>query len=447
MTKGERQGHHCGATYDESREIHRATHAFTSAFLTWPLRNEAGPDWRRPPAFSGKDTSMPAALIALALASFCIGTTEFVIMGLLPDVASDLRVTIPQAGLLITGYALAVVIGAPIVAAASLRVPRKTALLVMLGFFVVGNLLCGLAPNYTVLMIARIVTAFCHGAFFGLGSVVAADLVASNRRASAIALMFGGLTLANVLGVPFGTALGNALGWRSTFLAIVVIGIIAAVAIAAWLPSNLAMKPSNLKSEIRVLGNRHVLLAMLTSVLASASLFAVFTYIAPLLESVTGLKPSAITFALLVFGVGLTAGNIAGGRLADWRLMQSLLAVLFVLFFVNVAFVFALHSTAWVFITLFVWGCCVFAVVPLIQMRVVNEAASAPNLAATLNQSAFNLGNASGAWVGGSAIAAGVGYDSLPWLGAGGVLLAFISAVVSERLAVGSVDLGTNDSH
>jgi DHA1 family inner membrane transport protein len=259
--------------------------------------------------------------------------------------------------------------------------------------------------------------------------------------------MFGGLTLANVLGVPFGTALGNALGWRSTFLAIVVIGIIAAVAITAWLPSNLAMKPSNLKSEIRVLGNRHVLLAMLTSVLASASLFAVFTYIAPLLESVTALKPSSITFALLVFGVGLTVGNIAGGRLADWRLMPSLLAVLFVLFFVNVAFVFALHSTAWVFITLFVWGCCVFAVVPLIQMRVVNEAASAPNLAATLNQSAFNLGNASGAWVGGSAIAAGVGYDSLPWLGAGGVLLAFISAVVSERLAVGSVDLGTNESH
>jgi DHA1 family inner membrane transport protein len=378
---------------------------------------------------------MPAALIALALAAFCIGTTEFVIMGLLPDVAHDLGVTIPQAGLLITGYALGVVIGAPIVAAAAIRVPRKTALLAMVGFFIVGNLLCGLAPNYAVLMIARIVTAFCHGAFFGIGSVVAADLVAPNRRASAIALMFGGLTLANVLGVPFGTALGNALGWRSTFLAIVVIGVIAAIAIAAWLPSNLAMKPSNLKGEIRVLGNRHVLLAMLTSVLASASLFAVFTYIAPLLESVTALKPNTITFALLVFGVGLTVGNLVGGRLADWRLMPSLLGVFVALFFVNVAFVFTSHSAVGAFITLFVWGCFGFAVVPLIQMRVVNEAASAPNLAATLNQSAFNLGNASGAWIGGSAIAAGIAYGTLPWLGAGGVLLAFASAVVSTRLS------------
>jgi DHA1 family inner membrane transport protein len=384
---------------------------------------------------SRNDAYMPPALIALALASFCIGTTEFVIMGLLPNVALDLGVTIPQAGLLITGYALGVVIGAPIVAAASIRVPRKTALLGMVGVFVVGNLLCGLAPNYAVLMIARIVTAFCHGAFFGIGSVVAADIVAPTRRASAIALMFGGLTLANVLGVPFGTALGNALGWRSTFLAIVGIGIIAAVAIAAWLPSNLPMNPSNLKSEIRVLGNRHVLLAMLTSVLASASLFAVFTYIAPLLETATALKPSAVTVALLVFGVGLTAGNIAGGRLADWRLMPSLLAVLGALFFVNVAFAFASHAAVWAFVTLFVWGCFTFAVVPLIQMRVVNEAASAPNLAATLNQSAFNLGNASGAWIGGAAIAAGVAYDTLPWLGAAGVLLAFLSAVVSARLS------------
>jgi len=354
-------------------------------------------------------------------------------MGLLPDVAHDLGITIPQAGLLITGYALGVVIGAPIVAAASIRVPRKTALLGMVGVFVVGNLLCGLAPNYAVLMIARVVTAFCHGAFFGIGSVVAADLVAPNRRASAIALMFGGLTLANVLGVPFGTALGNALGWRSTFLAIVAIGIIAAIAIAAWLPSNLAMKPSNLKSEMRVLGNRQVLLAMLTSVLASASLFAVFTYIAPLLESATELKPNAVTFALLVFGVGLTIGNLAGGRLADWRLMPSLLGVFVALFCVNVAFVFTSHSAVWTFVTLFVWGCFGFAVVPLIQLRVVNEAASAPNLAATLNQSAFNLGNASGAWIGGLAITAGVAYDALPWLGAGAVLLAFVSAVVSAR--------------
>jgi DHA1 family inner membrane transport protein len=385
---------------------------------------------------------MPAALLALAIASFCIGTTEFVIMGLLPDVARDLGVTIPQAGLLVTGYALGVVIGAPIVAVAVIRVPRKTALLGMVCVFIAGNLLCGLAPTYAVLMFARIVTAFCHGAFFGIGSVVAADLVAPNRRASGIALMFGGLTLANVLGVPFGTALGNALGWRSTFLAIVAIGIVAAVAIAALLPSNIPMKAANLKSEVRVLGNRHVLLAMLISVLASASLFVVFTYITPLLETVTGLKPSAVTFALLVFGVGLTVGNLAGGRLADWRLMPSLLGIFVALFFANVAFVFTSHSVVGAFITLFVWGCLGFAVVPLLQLRIVNEAASAPNLAATLNQGAFNLGNASGAWIGGSALVAGVGYDALPWLGAGGVLLAFVGTVVSARLAPAASGVG-----
>ncbi len=384
---------------------------------------------------------MPVALLALAIASFCIGTTEFVIMGLLPDVARDLGVTIPQAGLLVTGYALGVVVGAPIVAAAVIRVPRKTALLGMVGVFILGNLLCGLAPNYAVLMIARVVTAFCHGAFFGIGSVVAADLVAPNRRASAIALMFGGLTLANVLGVPFGTALGNALGWRSTFLAIVAIGIVAAVAIAVWLPANIPMKPADLKGEVRVLRNAHVLLAMLISILASASLFAVFTYITPLLESVTGLTPNGVTAALLVFGVGLTVGNLAGGRLADWRLMPSLLGVFVALFLVNVAFVFASHAAVAAFVTLFVWGCLAFAVVPLLQLRIVNEAASAPNLAATLNQGAFNLGNASGAWLGGSALVAGVGYGELPWIGAGAVLLAFASAVVSARLSHGAPEL------
>jgi DHA1 family inner membrane transport protein len=206
------------------------------------------------------------------------------------------------------------------------------------------------------------------------------------------------------------------------------------MAIAAWLPSNIEMKRANLAGEIRVLGNRHVLLALLISVLSSASLFAVFTYITPLLESVTGLKPNLITIALFVFGAGLTAGNIAGGRLADWRLMPSLLAVFVGLFLVNVAFAFTSHSVVWAFVTLFVWGSFAFAVVPLLQTRIIDEAVEAPNLAATLNQSAFNLGNASGAWIGGSAIAAGVGYGTLPWVGAGGIVLAFVSAVVSANL-------------
>jgi MFS transporter, DHA1 family, inner membrane transport protein len=377
---------------------------------------------------------MPLALLALAIASFCIGTTEFVIMGLLPDVARDLGVTIPVAGLLVSGYALGVVFGAPIVAAAVIRVPRKPALLGMVGMFILGNVLCALAPNYFVLLLARIVTAFCHGAFFGIGSVVAADLVAPNRRASAIALVFGGLTLANVLGVPFGTALGNALGWRSTFWAVAGVGAIAAVAIAAWLPATIPMKPADLRGELRVLRNPQVLLAMAISVLASASLFSVFTYITPLLERVTGLTPVAVTYALLVFGAGLTAGNFLGGRLADWRLMPSLLAVMTVLAVACASFALTSHNAIASFLTLFVWGALAFAVVPLLQMRIVNEAADAPNLASTLNQGAFNLGNATGAWLGGAALVAGVTYAQLPIIGGAVAVLALAGAFVSTRL-------------
>jgi DHA1 family inner membrane transport protein len=377
---------------------------------------------------------MPLALIALAIASFCIGTTEFVIMGLLPDVARDLGVTIPAAGLLVTGYALGVVFGAPIVAAATIHLPRKPALIGMVGMFVLGNVLCALAPNYLVLMLARVVTAFCHGSFFGIGSVVAADLVAPNKRAQAIALMFGGLTLANVLGVPFGTALGNAFGWRATFWAVAVIGLIAALAIALWLPANIAMKPADLRGEMRVLRQPQVLLAMAISVLASASLFSVYTYITPLLETVTKFTPQVVTYALLVFGAGLTVGNFIGGRLADWKLMPSLLAIMAVLAIVCSSFTFASRAPVAAFVTLFVWGALVFAVVPLLQLRIVNEAASAPNLASTLNQGAFNLGNATGAWLGGAALIAGVSYGQLPLIGGAVAVLALAGAIVSTRL-------------
>jgi DHA1 family inner membrane transport protein len=377
---------------------------------------------------------MPLALIALAIASFCIGTTEFVIMGLLPDVARDLGVTIPAAGLLVTGYALGVVFGAPIVAAATIHLPRKPALIGMVGMFVLGNVLCALAPNYLVLMLARVVTAFCHGSFFGIGSVVAADLVAPNKRAQAIALMFGGLTLANVLGVPFGTALGNAFGWRATFWAVAVIGLIAALAIALWLPANIAMKPADLRGEMRVLRQPQVLLAMAISVLASASLFSVYTYITPLLETVTKFTPQVVTYALLVFGAGLTVGNFIGGRLADWKLMPSLLAIMAVLAIVCSSFTFASRAPVAAFVTLFMWGALVFAVVPLLQLRIVNEAASAPNLASTLNQGAFNLGNATGAWLGGAALIAGVSYGQLPLIGGAVAVLALAGAIVSTRL-------------
>ncbi len=377
---------------------------------------------------------MQLPLLALAMASFGIGTTEFVIMGLLPEVAADLSVTIPAAGLLVTGYALGVVVGAPIVAIITNALPRKATLIGLASVFVVGNLLCAIAPDYWFLMAARVVTAFCHGAFFGIGAVVAASLVPPNQRASAIALMFAGLTLANVLGVPLGTALGQALGWRSTFWAVVIIGIAAVSAIAIWLPRDIPHSAGNIIREFAVLKRPQVLLTMMMSVLASASLFSVFTYIAPLLRDVTGLAPHTVTYVLLLFGVGITIGNLLGGRLADWRLMPSLMAIFVGLAAVLVVFVFASPFAALTVATVFVWGILVFAVVAPIQMRVVDAAVGAPNLASTLNQGAFNLGNASGAWIGGAAITFGVGYAELPWVGAALAVGALGLCVLSQAL-------------
>ena len=257
---------------------------------------------------------MPLPLLALAVAAFGIGTTEFVIMGLLPDVARDLSVSIPAAGMLVSAYALGVTIGAPIVAIAVANMPRKKALMSLIGIFILGNLLCAIAPGYAVLMGARIVTAFCHGAFFGIGSVVAAGLVAPNRRAQAIALMFTGLTLANVLGVPLGTALGQAVGWRATFWAVTGIGVIAAIALAVCLPSKIEMQKASLVHEFTVLKNPQVLMVLGTSVLASASLFSTFTYITPILEDVTGFTPDAVTMVLLP---GAVAAVVPAGDRRD----------------------------------------------------------------------------------------------------------------------------------
>jgi DHA1 family inner membrane transport protein len=261
----------------------------------------------------------------LAAASFGIGTTEFVIMGLLPDVARSLSVTIPQAGYLVSGYALGVVIGAPIVAMATAGIPRKTALLALMALFTIGNLGCALAPDYWLLMTARVVTAFAHGAFFGIGAVVASNLVPREQRTQAVSLMFAGLTLANVLGVPFGTALGQAAGWRAAFWAVVAIGIIAFLAITRFVPSGMPGTRGGLAKEFRALGRWPVLLPMLISTMASVSMFSLFTYITPLLEEVTGLTPHGVTGALLAIGVGLTIGNLIGGRLADRNLLSTII--------------------------------------------------------------------------------------------------------------------------
>jgi DHA1 family inner membrane transport protein len=375
-------------------------------------------------------------LLALALASFGIGTTEFVIMGLLPDVAGDLGVTIPQAGLLVTGYALSVAFGSPFLAVATARMDRRKALLLLIGIFILGNLLCALAPNYALLMAARIVTALCHGAFFGLGAVVAAALVPEQKKAQAIATMFAGLTLANVLGVPFGTALGEAVGWRNTFWAVVVIGFAAAFALYAWLPRNMPTFRMKLIHEARSLGSTQVILAMLISVVVSASLFGVFTYITPILENVTLISPHEVTLMLLLFGTGLTAGNFLGGWLGDWRLMPSVIGILALLIPVLSLFTLTSASLVPAAVTMFCWGLLAFALIAPLQMRVVNEAAQASNLASTLNQGAFNLGNAAGAWIGGLALTDGLAYRELPWIGVALAAVAFTLSFLSHLLDV-----------
>ncbi|WP_336231809.1 MFS transporter [Thalassospira sp. CH_XMU1458] len=373
-------------------------------------------------------------ILALALASFGIGTTEFVIMGLLPDVALDLGVSIPDAGLLVTGYALGVTFGAPFLAIATARMDRRRALLLLISIFILGNFLCAIAPDYWLLMAARVVTAFCHGAFFGLGAVVASNLVAPHKRVQAIALMFSGLTLANVLGVPFGTALGQELGWRSTFWAVVAIGVIAASALYVALPRQIAASTGSLWLEAKSLGKKQVLLAMLISVLASASLFSVFTYITPMLQEITGITPRQVTYVLLLFGVGLTVGNYIGGRLGDWRLMPAIIMAFALLIAILALFTETLTSVIPAVATVMLWGVVAFALVSPLQMRVVNEASDAPNLASTLNQGAFNLGNAAGAWFGGIAITQGVSYQHIPWLGAGIAVLALLATVWSHLL-------------
>ena len=357
---------------------------------------------------------MPVSLLALALSAFAIGTTEFVIMGLLPEVAGDLRVSIPSAGWLISGYALGVAIGAPIMALLTAKLPRKRTLILLMSIFIVGNLLCALAYSYNLLMMARIITALCHGAFFGIGSVVAASLVAPGKQASAVALMFTGLTLANVLGVPLGTWFGQLFGWRATFWGVAVIGVLAFIALIISLPTNRDEKPVNLASEIGALANGKLWLSLLMTVFFAAAMFALFSYIAPLLLQVTGMSDKGVSWTLFLIGGGLTVGNILGGKLADWKVSVSLILSFSLIAVFSLLFSWTSHALWLAEITLFLWAMATFATVPGLQINVVRHGKDATNLVSTLNISAFNIGNAFGAWAGGAVIAGGYGLTSVP---------------------------------
>ncbi len=373
-------------------------------------------------------------LMALAVAAFGIGTTEFIIMGLLPNLSQDFHVSIPKAGALVTGYALSVTIGAPLVAIATSRLERKTALLLLLGIFILGNLACATAPTYNLLFAARVLTALCHGAFFGIGSVVAANLVPRNQRAQAIALMFSGLTLANVLGVPAGTALGQAYGWRAAFWAIVPIGIAAAVAVAFLVPKQSSAASGSLIHEFHVLRKPQVLLVLAMSTLTSVSLFCVFTYVAPMLLTVTHVSPRVVTLTLLLFGVGITIGNLVGGALSDWRPTAFLVSALIALIASLIVLIYAEPHIVPAIATILVWGAIQFAAGAPLQSRIVDHASAAPNLASTLNQGAFNFGNATGATLGGMMLTAGFGYRQLPIASGIVTFVTLVLALISARL-------------
>nr|WP_242597983.1 MFS transporter [Pseudomonas syringae] len=376
----------------------------------------------------------------MALSAFAIGTTEFVIMGLLPDVAADLGVSIPGAGWLVTGYALGVAVGAPFMAMATAKLPRKAALVTLMGIFIIGNLLCALAIDYNVLMFARVVTALCHGAFFGIGSVVAAGLVPANRRASAVALMFTGLTLANVLGVPLGTALGQYAGWRSTFWAVTVIGVIALIGLIRFLPTNRNEEKLDMRAELGALRGAGIWLSLTMTALFSASMFTLFTYIAPLLGEVTGVSPNGVTWTLLLIGLGLTAGNVIGGKMADRRLSSTLIGVFVSMAVISTVLSWTSAALIPTEITLFLWAVAAFAAVPALQINVVTFGKAAPNLVSTLNIGAFNVGNALGAWVGGSVIAHGLGLTSVPLAAAVLAVLALLITLITFR-QTGNPDL------
>ncbi|MGW6588241.1 MFS transporter [Streptomyces globisporus] len=361
---------------------------------------------------------MPLALLALAVSAFGIGTTEFVMMGLLPNVADDLGTSVPTAGYLVSAYAIGVVLGAPLLTGLGSRVPRKKMLLLLMALFTIGNLASALAPDFGWLVAGRLLAGLPHGAFFGVGAVVAARLVSEGRQARAVATMFLGLTVANIVGVPAATLLGQHLGWRATFLVVGAIGLAAMAALARLVPRIPVEAHQDVRRELRALGNRQVLLGLLTAVFGFAGVFAVYSYLSAMTTKAMGFGESSVTLVLALFGIGMTLGALAAGPLTDRALRPTLYGSLGALAVVLVAFPFTVH-VQWAALTMVVLlGAVGFMTTTPLQMLVMNKAKDAPTLASASNHSAFNLANAGGAWLGGVAIAAGWGWTSPALVGA-----------------------------
>ena len=376
-------------------------------------------------------------LLALATGAFGIGVTEFAPMGMLPGIASDLGVSIPAAGLLVSAYAMGVLIGAPLMTLTTGRIDRRTLLVALMGIFTLGNALSALADGYWTLMIARVVTSFNHGAFFGVGSVVAAGLVPADKRTGAVAAMFTGLTVATIGGVPLATWAGEVLGWRTAFAGIAGVGAVAMLSLRLALPSLPVTQESDMRAELRVLTRGPVLAALALTVVGASAMFTVFTYIVPILRDETHASTGFVTAMLVLYGIGLTIGNTLGGRLADRSIERTLVGSFATLATVLVVFAGAMHWPLPAAAAILIWGIASFAIVPPLQMRAMEAAVDAPNLASAMNVGAFNLGNAIGAALGGGVIGAGLGLPAVSLAGGAMAAAALVMLIaIGRRRAV-----------
>ncbi|MFP5511922.1 MAG: MFS transporter [Alphaproteobacteria bacterium] len=385
---------------------------------------------------------MPLALLALAISAYAIGTTEFVVVGLLPTVASDLDVSLPLAGMVVSVYALGVTFGAPVLTALTGRIQRKPLLLGLMGVFVVGNLLAGVSPDYETLLVARVLSAFAHGVFFSVGSTIAADLVPEDKRASAIAMMFSGLTIAIVTGVPLGTWIGQTFGWRATFLAVSALGIIGGLGVAALVPARLSQPPAaGLGTQLGVLAKPRLLLAFAITALGYGGTFVAFTFLAPILETITGFSSATVSLVLVLYGAAIAVGNIVGGRLANRRPVRALAWLFALQALVLIVFTFTADSKIPALVTLAGMGALAFANVPGLQLYVVQlaqrHAPGAVDVASAMNIAAFNLGIAAGAFFGGQVVSSPLGLGATPWVGGlfvlGGLVLTLASGALDRR--------------
>nr|WP_235678083.1 MFS transporter [Mycolicibacterium sarraceniae] len=381
-------------------------------------------------------------ILALALGGFGIGTNEFVSMGLLPEIAGDLYISEPTAGHVISAYALGVVVGAPVIAAVTAKFNRKIVLMCLMALFAIGNVVTVFAPNYPVLIGARFLAGLPHGAFFGVAALVAAQLLGPDQRAKAVAQVMTGLTVATVVGVPLASWLGQFFGWRSAFALVVVIGLVTVAAIWMWLPDLAAARNTNTRTELGALRRPQVWLALVIGMVGFGGMFAVYTYIATTLTDVSGVPRSWVPLGLMVFGVGMVVGNLAGGRMADRSVIRGLYVSMASLAVVLAIFVAAAHNPYTAMLLLFGIGAGGAAIAPALQTRLMDVAADAQTLAAALNHSALNIANASGAWIGGLVIAAGYGYTAPAAAGAAlavsGLVVLTISVALQRRSSVGT---------